>query len=169
MKKFKLKEFDVKDVRVLAKFLVKTGLKQELYEILFPKANPNLPKNWIEMRAHVQTNYEMSDAAFKELQLSVEGDLATAIARYAGDFPNSSAEMGQKVVDLVLQIFADDMKYEETINLFAHLYTVDKALIEALTVQELVALVVEMVGNLDFFGSSQPSTPATLPEVEVQA
>lgn len=168
MKKLRLKEFEVKDARVIAKFLVKTGLKQTLFAIMFPQANPHLPKNWIELRAHLQEVHGMTDAEFKEMQSVIGGNLNVALARYAGDFPQDENDMGKKIVEVVIEIFADDMKYEETVSLFAHLYSVDKAIIEAMQVPEVVALVKDLMADSGFFESQQPSTPQTLVEGEVQ-
>lgn len=169
MRKFKLKELEVKDGRVIARFLVKTGLKATLFDIMFPQSNPNLPKNWIEMRAHLQTVHSMSDAEFKALQKEVDMNLQVAMARYASDFPSAEMDMGKKIVDVVIEIFADDMKYDETLALLAHLYQVDRALIEALSIPELTSVVTELMTSAGFFASSQPSTPVTQMGEEAQA
>jgi hypothetical protein len=169
MRKFKLKELEVKDGRVIARFLVKTGLKATLFDIMFPQANPNLPQNWIEMRSHLQTVHSMTDVEFKALQKEVDMNLQIAIARYATDFPSADIDMGKKIVDVVIEIFADDVKYEETLSLLAHLYQIDRALIEALSIPEVTAIVTDLMRSSGFFEPSQPSTPVTQTEEEAQA
>ena len=96
-------------------------------------------------------------------------NLQVAMARYASDFPSAEMDMGKKIVDVVIEIFADDMKYDETLALLAHLYQVDRALIEALSIPELTSVVTELMTSAGFFASSQPSTPVTQMEEEAQA
>lgn len=168
MKNLKLKDFEVKDARIVAKFLVKTGLKETLYSVMFPKDNANLPKNWIELRAHLQNNYNMSDEEFKEFRVKHEGKLDTALAAYAGDFPAAQTEIGSTVVDVLVEVFADDVKYEATTELFAHLFSTSKEVIEALKFNEVVELVSELMTSSGFFDLPQPSTPQTQTAAEPQ-
>lgn len=169
MKELKLKAFEVKDGRKIAKFLVKTGLKKTLFEIMFPQDNPNLPKNWIELRAHLQSNKGMSDADFKALQEEVGMDFNAGLKRYVADFPSASKEMGSTIVDLIIEIFADDIKYEETVELLSYLFVTEKDEIESLSINEVVELVKALMKNTGFFESSQPSTPVTPLAEEIQA
>lgn len=160
MKELKTKDFEVKDGRVIAKFLVKTGLKKTLFDIMFPKANPNLPKNWMELRTHLQTEHKMSDEDFKAFQKS-EPVFEKALSKYATDFPSSGLEMGATIVDTVIELFADDAKYEALVELAAHMFQVDKAIIEALSIEEVIDAITKLLRDSGFLALLQPSTTVT--------
>lgn len=160
MKELKTKEFEVKDGRVIAKFLVKTGLKKTIFDIMFPKANPNLPKNWMELRTHLQTAHKMSDEDFKAFQKS-EPVFEKALSKYASDFPSAGLEMGATLIDTVIELFADDTKYEALIELASHMFQVDRAIIEALGPMEVVDAITKLLRDSGFLAYLQPSTTAT--------
>lgn len=169
MKELKIKEFEVKDGRKVAKFLVKTGLKATLFDIMFPKDNSSAPKNWIELRKHLQENYDMSDEDFRNFQKECNGNLQVAVARYLGDFPVVESDMGERIIDVIIEIFADDIKYDETVLLLAYLFNEDKDYIESLSIQDVIKLVQGIMKSGGFLDSLQPSTPQTETEGETQA
>lgn len=163
MKEFKTKQFEVKDGRVIAKFLIKSGLKQTLFDIMFPKDNPNLPKNWVELRKHLQSVHQMSDTEFKEFQNQFGGNFQAALAQYVGDFPAAENDLGKAIVDIIIEIFAEDIKYEATVEFLAHVFQVKSEEIEALSMQELIELVRKLMSDSGFLALLQPSTQPTTP------
>ena len=166
MKELKLKEFEVKDGRVIAKFLKTTGLKKTLFDVMFPKDNPNMPKNWLEMRKHLQDVYEMSDKDFMALKKEYEGNFNAVLAKYASDFPDNGSAIGEILIETIIDLFAEDENYDATIALLAHLYVVDKAIIEAMSFQEIVELVKKVFKDSGFLELWLPSTPLTGTAVE---
>lgn len=163
---FKVKQLVVKDARKLAKFLVKTELKSTIFEALFPKENPNKPKNWIELRQHLQTKYNMSDAQYKEFNASVDQDFDRGLAQYATDFPIEQVNMGEKLVEVLIDLFADDNKYEALVEFVAYLFEQEKTVIEELSLNEVIELITKMLKDSDFLASLQPSIPMTANSAE---
>jgi len=161
MEKFKMKKLEVKDGRLIAKFLVKTGLKKTLFEIMFPQDNPNLPKNWVELRKHLQEKHGMSDEAFREYQKKMEGDFAKALQEYSSDFPSAQSAIGEKIVEVVLDLFAEDDKYKALVDFAATMFEVTADEIENLPFPELIALVRQMLSESGFLALLQPSEPVT--------
>jgi hypothetical protein len=167
--KLKLKEFELKDGRHIAKFLIKTGLKNTLFAFMFPKENENLPKNWLEMRKHLQDNYGMTDLEFKDFKVVCEDDLNIAINKYRQDFPSPVVDIGSMLIDTVIEVFADDVKYDALVALVMHLYNEPKEVVEALSLPEVIALVQGLMKDSGFLGLWQPSTPPTETVEETQA
>lgn len=161
MKEFKTKKFEVKDGRIIAKFLIKTGLKEALFDMMFPKDNPNLPKNWIEFRKHLQANHEMSDADFKEFQIKYNGNFQAALSQYIGDFPTAENDLGKTLIDILFVIFADDDKYQAMVEFLASMFQVEISEIEELSMQEAVELIKKLLSDSGFLALLQPSTQPT--------
>lgn len=157
----KMKKLEVRDGRAIAKFLVKTELKKPLFEMLFPQDNPNLPKNWLEMREHLQNNHKMKDADFLAYKESVKGDLEVARSQYASDFPNKSVDLGQTLVDVVLDIFAEDKRYDALIDFASYMFEEEKEKIESLSFNELIGLIKQLMKESGFLELLQPSEPVT--------
>lgn len=166
---FKLKQLVVKDARKLAKFLVKTELKSTIFETLFPKENPNKPKNWIELRQHLQSVHNMTDEQFRDFNASVGGDLEKGITQYATDFPVVQVNMGEKMIEVLIDLFADDVKYDALVEFVAYLFEQEKAVIEDLSINEVVELITKMLKDSDFLAFLQPSIPTTVNSAEAQS
>lgn len=163
-KKLVMREFKVKDLREVANFLNKTGLKKPLFDILFPKDNPNLPKNWLDMRQHLQSVHEMSDEEFKEYKANCKDNLQVAINRYAGDFPDNRNGIGESIIEIVIDLLSDDRKYDATIDFIAYLYEEDREVFEAMSIKEIIAVVMSTYGDSSFLELLQPSTPTKTEE-----
>lgn len=159
-----MREFKVKDLREVANFLNKTGLKKPLFDILFPKDNPNLPKNWLDMRQHLQSVHEMSDEEFKEYKANCKDNLQVAINRYAGDFPDNRNGIGESIIEIVIDLLSDDRKYDATIDFIAYLYEEDREVFEAMSIKEIIAVVMSTYGDSSFLELLQPSTPTKTEE-----
>ena len=166
MKDFTLKKFEVKDGRYVAKFLIKTDLKKTLFDLMFPQDNPNLPKNWVELRKHLQSVHEMSDAEFKELQKTTGGNFQVALTKYAADFPAAQNDFGKALIDIVIEIFAEDSRYEALVDFLAHMFQVEKEEIENLSMQEAIDLIRKLMSDSGFLALLQPSTPESKPKAE---
>lgn len=165
----KLRALVVKDVRKITQYLSKTGLKKTLLDIVFPKnEDNNLPKTWIELRKHLQETYAMTDKEFFAFREECEGNLEAGTAKYRSDFPAYTFDIGTKVVEIVMDIFEDDVKYEETMKLLAYLFEVDQAELENLTFGELVTVVRALTGDSGFLTSLQSSIPQTEELTQVQ-
>ena len=156
-----MKKLEVRDGRAIAKFLVKTELKKPLFDLMFPQDNSNLPKNWLEMREHLQKNHKMKDAEFLAYKESVKGDLEVARSQYASDFPNKSLDLGQTLVDVVLDIFAEDKRYEALIDFASYMFEEEKEKIESLSFGELIDLIKQLMKESGFLELLQPSEPVT--------
>lgn len=154
-----LKKITVKDVRIITKFLLKVGLKDEVLEMFFPKENEFIPKTWIEMRKHLQETYKMSDEEFHTYRKATGQDLRVAVEQYRHDFPQKSDDISPKLTSLVMDLLADDVKYEETIKVLAHLFQTTEEELEELTIKEVVQLVVGMTKSPDFLEQLQSSNP----------
>lgn len=161
MKELKLKQFEVKDGRVIAKFLKTTNLKATLFSVMFPKDNPNLPKNWLDMRKHLQEVYGMSDQDFKALQKQYEGNFQAIVNRYAADFADNGAAIGETLIEVLIDLLADDDKYDETVKFLAYVFETDRIIIEAMRIQEIIELVGKLFKDSGFLALWQPSTPLT--------
>lgn len=157
----KMKKLEVRDGRAIAKFLVKTELKRPLFDLMFPQDNSNLPKNWLEMREHLQNNHKMKDADFLAYKESVKGDLEVARSQYASDFPNKSVDLGQTLVDVVLDIFAEDKRYDALIDFASYMFEEQKETIESMSFNELVDLIKQLMKESGFLELLQPSEPVT--------
>lgn len=157
----KMKKLEVRDGRAIAKFLVKTELKKPLFDLMFPQDNSNLPKNWLEMREHLQKNHKMKDADFLAYKESVKGDLEVARSQYASDFPNKSIDLGQTLVDVVLDIFAEDKRYDALIDFASYMFEEEKEQIESLSFNELIGLIKQLMKESGFLELLQPSEPVT--------
>ena len=164
----KLKELEVRDGRVVAKFLVKTGLKKTLFTILFPKDNPNLPKNWMDLRKHLQTNYGFSDKDFKDFKAECNDNLYVGLNKYVQDFPSDMPDNGELIIDLIVELFADDKQYDALMELFAYLFQVEAEVIQSLTIAEVITLVKSLLKDSGFLALWQPSTPLTSTVEETQ-
>lgn len=156
-----MKKLEVRDGRAIAKFLVKTELKKPLFDLMFPQDNSNLPKNWLEMREHLQNNHKMKDADFLAYKESVKGDLEVARSQYASDFPNKSVDLGQTLVDVVLDIFAEDKRYDALIDFASYMFEEEKEKIESLSFNELIGLIKQLMKESGFLELLQPSEPVT--------
>lgn len=159
-----MREFKVKDLRIVANFLAKTGLKKPLFDIIFPKDNPNLPKNWLDMRQHLQSVHEMSDDEFKAYKESCKDNLQLAIARYAGDFPDNRGSIGESIVEIVLDLLGDDKKYDATLEFIAYLYDEEREVFESMSIKEILAVIMSAYGDSSFLELLQPSTPTKTEE-----
>lgn len=157
----KMKKLEVRDGRAIAKFLVKTELKKPLFDLMFPQDNSNLPKNWLEMREHLQKNHKMKDADFLAYKESVNGDLNVARSQYASDFPSKENDLGQTLVDVVLDIFAEDKRYEALIDFASYMFEEEKEKIESLSFNELINLIKQLMQESGFLELLQPSEPVT--------
>lgn len=163
----KMKKLEVRDGRAIAKFLVKTELKKPLFDLMFPQDNSNLPKNWLEMREHLQKNHKMKDADFLAYKESVKGDLDVARSQYASDFPSKENDLGQTLVDVVLDIFAEDKRYEALIDFASYMFEEEKEKIESLSFNELINLIKQLMQESGFLELLQPSEPVT-PNTDTQ-
>lgn len=158
-KKYKIKTFEVRDGRVIAKFLIATGLKETLFNLLFPKNNSGQPDNWVDLRKYVQAAYSLTDAEFREFQQIYKGRLPSAIAEYQNDFPETNADFGKILVEKLLDIFADDGAYDATMNMLAYLCDTEKQVFEGMSFTELYEAVSDIMANSGFLALLQPSTP----------
>lgn len=157
-----MRKLVVKDVRQIAKYLAKTGLKKTLLDIMFPKnEDNNLPKTWVDLRKHLQETYAMSDHEFFEYREACQGSLETATAKYRSDFPAFTFDLGNKVIEVVMEILEDDMKYEETVILLANLFEVERSVFEDMSIAELIETVQGLFKDTDFLASAQSLTPQT--------
>lgn len=157
----KVKEFEVQDGRRLAKFLAKTGLKKTLFDVLFPQDNPNTPKNWAELRKHLQEVYGWSDAEFFAFQKLNSGNLSVALQAYLGDFPDTSSDMGEVIISSLIDIFAEDVKYEAFVELLAYMFSVEDEVISKLKIAEAFVVVKSLLKDSGFLELWPQSTPQT--------
>lgn len=157
----KMKKLEVRDGRAIAKFLVKTELKKPLFDMLFPQDNPNMPKTWLEMREHLQNKHKMKDADFLAYKESVKGNLDLAKEQYASDFPNPKNDLGQTLVDVVLDVFAEDKRYDALIDFASYMFEEQKETIESMSFNELVDLIKQLMKESGFLELLQPSEPVT--------
>lgn len=161
MTNFKMKTLTVRDARVVAKYLNQTNLKKAIFEVLFPKDNPNLPQNWMEFRQHLQSFHKMTDEEFKEYKKQYNDNLHRAMMPYLADFPNPNASIGETIVELVIGLFDDDKNYDLTIELLAHLFETSSTTIDGLALKDLIEMIKSIFTDSGFLELLQPSIPQT--------
>lgn len=156
-----MKTLTVRDARVIAKYLNQTNLKKAIFEVLFPKDNPNLPQNWMEFRQHLQSFHKMTDEEFKDYKKQYNDNLHRAMMPYLADFPNPNSSIGETIVELVIGLFDDDEKYQLTIELMAHLFETSSGVVDTLELKDLIAMIRSIFTDSGFLELLQPSIPQT--------
>lgn len=153
----KVKQLVVRDGRAIAKFLIKTGLKATLFEMMFPKDNQKTPKDWMQMREHLQKVHGMSDQDYRSYKESINSDLEKAVSQYASDFVIEQADLGEKLVDIILDVFAEDDKFDATIDFLAYMFEIKAEEVENMSVPELISLIRSLLSDSGFLALLQPS------------
>lgn len=149
-KKLKMKKITVRDLPKITNYLTKTGLKEDLIDIMAPKEE-ELTVTWAQIREEAGLSLE----ELNELQSNTRGDIMLALSttdKLSHLVPKRDTyqEMLIKIINLAFNILDVEANYNATIELVAYLYETTTDEIEDMSLAEMKQLTEDITANADF-------------------
>lgn len=153
--KREMRKLTAMDTRKIIKFLAKTKIKDELFDLFRPQdLSPVYTmdvENWAEYRSSLDLDIkELRDhqSSYKTLE---EACYYNGLGTKVVPKPRTREDSNFAMVSLVYSLIEDDERFDLTLDLLADLYNLSREEIESVPLEELVLMVTGVANNSNFF------------------